>query len=88
MHYTRIIECTRIIHALHRNGEVQQATIQLETPAVGMVRLGKNILVACMNDVVHSYQVRDSCSGWPKANAPSPCTQMLYLFCAFWQLAQ
>lgn len=40
-----------------RNGGVQQAIIQLETPVVGMVRLGKSIMVACMNDVVHSYQV-------------------------------
>eukprot|EP00798_Chlamydomonas_sp_ICE-L_P006017 gene6017-5322_t len=39
-----------------RNGEVSQTIIQLEAAAVGLIRLGKNFMVGCMNDVVHSYQ--------------------------------
>lgn len=39
-----------------RNAKVEQTIIQLESPPVGLVKLGKNILVGCMNDVMHSYQ--------------------------------
>jgi len=39
-----------------RNGEVSQTIIQLEAPAVGLVRMNNNFMVGCMNDVVHNYQ--------------------------------
>lgn len=39
-----------------RNGEVQQTIIQLESPPVGLVKVSKNIVVGCMNDVMHNYQ--------------------------------
>ncbi|KAJ9510374.1 hypothetical protein QJQ45_015847 [Haematococcus lacustris] len=40
---------------LVRNGELQQTIIQLEAPAVGLVRMGPHTMVGCMNSVVHSY---------------------------------
>lgn len=43
---------------VHRDGQLQQSIIQLETPVVGLARVGRQIMVACMNEVVHSYQVR------------------------------
>lgn len=39
-----------------RNGELQQTIIQLESPAVGLVRMNKNVMVGCMNNIVHNYQ--------------------------------
>lgn len=35
---------------------MQQTIIQLEAPAVGLVRMNNNVMVGCMNNVVHSYQ--------------------------------
>jgi hypothetical protein len=51
----RVDTAATMLPFLHRNGEVQQNIIQLEAPAVGLVRMGANIMVGCMNNVVHSY---------------------------------
>jgi hypothetical protein len=37
------------------NGELQQTIIQLEASAVGLVRMHSNVMVGCMNSVIHNY---------------------------------
>jgi hypothetical protein len=39
-----------------KNGELMDSVIQLESQPVGLVTMNKNIIVGCMNDVVHSYK--------------------------------
>jgi Bardet-Biedl syndrome 1 protein len=39
-----------------KNGELMESVIQLESQPVGLVTSNKNIIVGCMNDVVHSYK--------------------------------
>eukprot|EP00877_Chromochloris_zofingiensis_P001275 jgi/Chrzof1/11148/Cz05g25190.t1 len=38
-----------------KSGVLSKTVIQLEAQPVGLVRIGKSIIVGCMNDVVHCY---------------------------------
>ncbi len=41
-----------------QNGEVTGGVIELESPAVGVVKAGKNIVVGTMDKCFHSYHVK------------------------------
>lgn len=41
-----------------QNGEVTGGVIELESPAVGVVKAGKNIVVGSMDKSFHSYHIK------------------------------
>ena len=41
-----------------QNGELTGGVIELETQAVGIARVGKNLLVATMDKTIHSFHVK------------------------------
>jgi len=41
-----------------KNGEVQSTVIELEHQCVGLLRNQKSILIGCMNNTIHNYQMK------------------------------
>ncbi len=41
-----------------QNGEVTGGVIELETQAVGLARVGRNVVVATMDKTIHSFHVK------------------------------
>eukprot|EP00026_Physarum_polycephalum_P004109 Phypoly_transcript_04126.p1 GENE.Phypoly_transcript_04126~~Phypoly_transcript_04126.p1 ORF type:complete len:331 (+),score=40.13 Phypoly_transcript_04126:151-1143(+) len=57
--YRLTIACRNGILYNVKNGDLSSSTIELEVQPVGLVRIDKHIVVGCMDNSVHAYQLRE-----------------------------
>lgn len=74
----RIVVASRNGHIYTiKNGELTGVVIELESQPCGLVRTSKNILVGCMNNVVHNFHVKGKKNYSLYLPAPIVCMEAL-----------
>ncbi len=56
--YRIVVACRNGAIYTVKNGELSGIAIELDVQPIGLVRIDRHILVGCMNNVIHAFQIR------------------------------